>query len=286
MSQAISKLNTPIRAARQTAVPIGSARPHIARRVVDLAWGPAKWFIGRYWGVIVIVGGWHTYITVLDINRMVMPSPSSVFVELTTNPGRYVEPSVSTLTVAIFGLVGGMTMGATFASLSWFARALNGLLTPVAVILRSVPIVAMVPVLARVFGYEQRTILLITIAISFFPTFVFVSSGLRSTPAGSDDLFAVLGARRITLFTRLAFPSAVPNALVAFRLSAADCILAALVAEFLMGTRGLGHVFQDTIGDLDMLTAWTAAIIATIFSVTLFLLTRRLERAGQRRWSI
>jgi len=253
---------------------------------MERLWSPTRWFVRRYWGVVAIVLGWHTYVTVLDINRIVMPSPGSVLTELTTNPSRYVEPSVSTLTVAVVGLVGGMAMGATFASLSWFARALNGLLTPVAVILRSVPIVAMVPVLARVFGYEQRTILLITIAISFFPTFVFVSSGLRSTPAGSEDLFAVLGARRITLFTRLALPSAVPNALVALRLSAADCILAAIVAEFLMGTRGLGHVFQDTIGDLDMLTAWTAAVIATIFSVTLFLLTRRLERAGQDRWSI
>lgn len=285
MSQAIGELNAPIRTDRQPAAPTASRHERSARRITNSVWGATTWCARRYWGVIAIVVGWHTYVTVLDVNRIVMPSPGSVLVELTGNPGRYVEPSVSTITVALLGLVGGMAMGAAFASLSWFARAMNGLLTPVAVILRSVPIVAMVPVLARVFGYEQRTILLITVAISFFPTFVFVSSGLRSTPAGSDDLFAVLGARRLTLFARLALPSAVPNALVALRLSAADCILAALVAEFLMGTRGLGHVFQDTIGDLDMLTAWTAAIIATIFSVTLFLMTRRLERAGQRRWS-
>ena len=286
MSQATTELAASIRTNRRSPARGGLDLVGSLRRLIGATARALGWSVRRYWGVIAIVLGWHTYVTVFEVNRIVMPSPGSVFTELTTNPRYYVEPTTSTLTVALVGLVGGMAMGIAFASLSWFAQALNGLMTPIAVILRSVPIVAMVPVLARVFGYEQRTILLITIAISFFPTFVFVSSGLRSTPAGSQDLFAVLGARRLTLFRRLALPSAVPNALVALRLSAADCILAALVAEFLMGTQGLGHVFQDTIGDLDMLTAWSAAIIATIFSVTLFLLTRRLERAGRRRWSI
>ncbi len=275
-SASLPKVGTPARATDSVSV---------IRRVGQGIWNVLGWCVRRYWGVMALVLGWHAYVTVLDINRIVMPSPGAVSQELLTNPGRYVDPTLSTLTVALVGLVGGTTLGASLASLSWFARAINGLLTPVAVILRSVPIVAMVPVLARVFGYEQRTILLITVMISFFPTFVFVSSGLRATPPGSEDLFRVFGARRLTLFRRLALPSAMPNGLVALRLSAADCILAALVAEFLMGTEGLGHVFQDTIGDLDMLTAWSAAIIATIFSVTLFLITRRLERAGHRRWS-
>lgn len=244
-----------------------------------------KWFAGRYWGVILLVIGWQGYITLFDVNRIVMPSPVAVSGELVTNSSLYVEPAISTLTVAGVGLVGGMAMGAILASLSWFASALSGLFTPVAVIIRSVPIVAMIPVLARVFGYEQRTILVITIAISFFPTFVFVTSGLRASPPGSEDVFAALGARRTTLFRRLALPSAVPNGLIALRLSAADCVLAALIAEFLMGTQGLGHVFQDTAGDLDMLTAWSAAVVATILSVAFFVFAKRVERTGNERWS-
>jgi len=240
----------------------------------------------RYWGVVLLLLVWHGYVTLFDVNVIVMPSPGSVIEELVTNTGRYIEPTISTLTVAAVGMVGGTLMGVTFASLSWFARTLSGIFTPIAVVIRSVPIVAMIPVLARVFGYEQRTILVITIAISFFPTFVFVSSGLRATPPGSADVFAALGARRMTVFRRLALPSAVPNGLIAFRLSAADCVLAALIAEFLMGTQGLGHVFQDTVGDLDMLTAWSAAIVATILSVAFFAFAKRVERSGNERWSI
>ncbi len=264
---------------------IGESTPEAKRGAFRPAVHGIEWFAARYWGVVVLVIAWHGYVTVFNVNRIVMPSPGAVFGELITNPSRYVDPAISTLTVASVGLVGGMLMGATFAFLAWFARVFSGLLTPVAMILRSVPIVAMIPVLARVFGYEQRTILVITIAISFFPTFVFVTSGLRASPPGSADVFAALGAGRITLFRRLALPSAVPNGLIALRVSAADCVLGALVAEFLMGSQGLGHVFQDTADDLDMLTAWSAAVVATILSVTLFSIAKRVERTGNERWS-
>ena len=271
----------------------GPERPPVGELGSEAAQGPGRVVINgagflanRYWGVVLLLLVWHGYVTLFDVNVIVMPSPGSVIEELATNTGRYIEPTISTLTVAAVGMVGGTLMGATFASLSWFARTLSGIFTPIAVVIRSVPIVAMIPVLARVFGYEQRTILVITIAISFFPTFVFVSSGLRATPPGSADVFAALGARRMTVFRRLALPSAVPNGLIAFRLSAADCVLAALIAEFLMGTQGLGHVFQDTVGDLDMLTAWSAAIVATILSVAFFAFAKRVERSGNERWSI
>lgn len=268
-------------------------QPRVAPLVPTAASGPGRAVINgagflatRYWGVVLLLLVWHGYVTLFDVNVIVMPSPGSVIEELVTNTGRYIEPTISTLTVAAVGIVGGTLMGVTLASLSWFARTLSGIFTPIAVVIRSVPIVAMIPVLARVFGYQQRTILVITIAISFFPTFVFVSSGLRATPPGSADVFATLGARRMTVFRRLALPSAVPNGLIAFRLSAADCVLAALIAEFLMGTQGLGHVFQDTVGDLDMLTAWSAAIVATILSVAFFAFAKRVERSGNERWSI
>ena len=272
------------RAARQPAAGVLTAEAR--RGPAEIAVQGLGVLMNRYWGVILLVLVWHGYVVLFDVHVLVIPSPGSVLEELATNTSRYIDPTISTLTVAAVGMVGGTLMGATLASLSWFARTLSGIFTPIAVVIRSVPIVAMIPVLARVFGYEQRTILVITIAISFFPTFVFVSSGLRATPPGSADVFAALGAGRMTIFKRLALPSAVPNGLIAFRLSAADCVLAALIAEFLMGTQGLGHVFQDTVGDLDMLTAWSAAIVATILSVAFFAFAKRVERAGNERWSI
>lgn len=255
------------------------------RDALGAAFHGIRWLVTRYWGVMLLIIIWYGYVALFNVSVLVIPSPGAVFSDLIRNFGFYRDPTISTLVKSIVGLVVGMLIGAVIAALSWFSRALNGFFTPVAVIIRSVPIVALIPVLARLFGYEQRTVFVITITISFFSAFVFLASGLRASPPGTEAVFAALGANRIAVFRWLAMPSAVPNGLIALRLSAADAVLAAIIAEFLMGTSGLGKVFQRATSNLDMLTAWSAAVMATIISVAFFAAARRVERAVNRRWA-
>ncbi len=238
----------------------------------------------RYWGVLGLVAVWQIYVSAADLNSIVVPSPRAVFADVLLHPVAYLPHVWSTAWVALIGLVFGVTAGAFFAIMAWLSPLLAGVVNPPAMVFRSVPVVAMIPVIARLFGYDIRTVLAITVIISFFPAFVFTLSGLRDLPSGSDDLFKAFGAGRLGYLRRLALPAAVPNLLVAIRLSAANCVLAALVAEFLMGTEGLGYLFVRTRSELDMARSWGAALVATVLSVSAFVLAARLEEWGRERW--
>ncbi len=250
----------------------------------NLALGGFRTMLSRYWGVLGLLAVWQIYVSTQNLNSIVIPSPSAVFVDLLTEPLAYMPHLWSTAWVAMVGLVFGVTLGAAAAILSWLSPLLSGLVTPPAMIFRSVPVVAMIPVIARLLGYDIRTVLAVTVIISFFPAFVFTLSGLRDLPSGSADVFGVLGAGRMQVLRRLALPAAVPNLLVAVRLSAANCVLAALVAEFLMGQEGLGYLFVRTRNELDMARSWGAALVATVLSVAAFILADRLEQWGRERW--
>jgi NitT/TauT family transport system permease protein len=141
----------------------------------------------------------------------------------------------------------------------------------------------MMPVIARVLGYDRKTVVAAAILVSFFPTFVFVTSGMRALPAGSADVLTVLGASKLRFLWHLALPAAIPGLLVALRISAANCILAALVAEFLMGTSGLGRLFATAIVDFEVERAWAVAVIVTGISGCAFLAASWIERWGQAR---
>lgn len=112
-----------------------------------------------------------------------------------------------------------------------------------------------------------------------------MASGMRALPPGTRDVFAVLGAKRLTRLRLLAVPSAVPSLLTALRISSANCILAALVAEYLMGTTGLGRLFATSESRFDTAAAWAACLVATIASVAAFLGSRRLERRVRDRFA-
>jgi NitT/TauT family transport system permease protein len=158
-------------------------------------------------------------------------------------------------------------------------------MTPMALIMRSVPVVAMIPVIAQVVGFGDTAVLAVTVVVSFFPAFVMAGSGLRSAPASVGDVFTVLNASRTTRLRLLLLPHAVGPLLVALRLTAPTTVLAAMLAEYLLGTHGLGKLFADSITFMDTARAWGTALVATVVSVACFVAARAAERHGTARFS-
>jgi putative hydroxymethylpyrimidine transport system permease protein len=241
--------------------------------------------ISRYWTVLTLLVAWQLFSSFSGLNRIVVPGPSSVFGDVVGNIGLYLPDLAWTLGMSAAGLVVGMTFGAVLAVAVWSSRVVSGMMTPVALIMRSVPVVAMIPVLARVFGYGWSTVLVITSVVSFFPAFVLVGARLRDAPPATSDLMAVLGASRLTLLRRLLLPHAVPGLLVAFRLTASTAVLGAMLAEYLMGGRGLGTLFARSVSFYEVDRAWGTALVATVVSVASFVAARAVERWGTARFT-
>jgi ABC-type nitrate/sulfonate/bicarbonate transport system permease component len=238
-----------------------------------------------YWGVFLLLVAWQLWVIANSFNPIVMPTPTAVLGDLVTHPDVYLRNVGITLAVAAFGLVAGMLVGTGLAVAAWFSPVAAGLLNPLTVLFSSVPVVALIPVIARLLGYDTSTVLAIVVIITFFPSFVFASSGLRSPPPGAEDLFRVLGASRLSVLWRLALPAAMPNLAIAFKLAAAHAILAAMVAEFLMGTSGLGYLFAKTKSDFQTEQAFGASAVATVISATAFLLAGWVERRVRERYA-
>jgi NitT/TauT family transport system permease protein len=246
--------------------------------------GWLKALISRYWGVAGVLLLWQGWVTVSGVNSIVLPQPLNVLGDIVTNPAIYLQNGGQTLALAAAGLVLGMALGTLLAILAWSSRLLSGVLIPLCLIFSSVPVVAMIPVLARLLGYDIKTVMGIVVVISFFPAFIFTAAGLKSLPSGSADLFAVLGAKRWARFIHLVLPSAVPNWMVAFRLAAPPAVLAAMLAEFLMGKSGLGYLFRSAAADFQTERAFGTSVIATVISVICFSSALAAEKYINDRW--
>jgi ABC-type nitrate/sulfonate/bicarbonate transport system permease component len=242
-------------------------------------------FLWRYWGILAVLAAWQLWVAAAGLNAIVMPTPAAVALAVARDPVPFLQAGLRTLELAVAGLVVGMAFGTLLAVLSWSSRVLDGLLTPVGVLSASVPVVALIPVIARLLGYGIGTEIVIVTIICFLPAFVFTGAGMRALPPGAADLFAALGARRFMLLWRLALPAALPAWMVALRLAAPQAVLAAMVAEFLMGTDGLGKMFRDARDHFDMDAALGLSAIAAIAAIAAFLLAQTAEARARERFS-
>src|SRR4029079_5942177 len=120
------------------------------------------------------------WISIRGYNSIVMPAPTDVVADLVNHPGAYAGDNARTIGLALFGLAVVMLLGLTVAVLSWASALAAGAISPLLLMRRSIPIVARIPVLARVVGYGNKIVPIVTIMLAFFPSYVMATSGLRS----------------------------------------------------------------------------------------------------------
>jgi NitT/TauT family transport system permease protein len=238
-------------------------------------------FADLAWPVLLLLVAWQVWIVAAHVPPIVAPAPAAVLDELVHDPQLYLGAAGATIGVALAGLVLGTLLGVALAVVIWLTPFAAGAMTFPALLVQSTPLVAMLPVIARLLGYGEQTVVAAATAITFLPTFVLVASGLRATPPGAEAVFDALGSSRAARLVRLALPSAVPNLLVALRIAAANSILAALVAEYLIGAFGLGRLFADAQSQFLTPRAWAASLVATALSVGAYAAARRCEKFGE-----
>jgi len=235
------------------------------------------------WPIALLLLSWDLWVVLNGYTSTVAPRPWFVIADVVVGFVDYIPSIMYTLGMALGGLVGGTLIGFVGAILVWWSAALSGVVTPAALIIRSVPITAMIPIIARIVGYGDPAVLASTMLICFFPAFVFTLSGLAAIPEAGRDLFTVLGANKFQVLSRLGVLYALPNLMVSVRITAPSAVLAAMLAEFLMGTSGLGALFSEARSYMDMERSWGTALVATVVSVLVFVGAQVAERRVETR---
>jgi putative hydroxymethylpyrimidine transport system permease protein len=237
------------------------------------------------WPFVLLVALWQFYVVTSNASAIIAVPPSAV-VEQMLSPNWMLESLASTLKTTFLGLTLGMAMGILLSVAAWWSRVLGAVVTPSAMMLRTAPIVAFIPAIAAIVGYNNNTVLVVAGVFSFFPTFVFTAAGLAKTPPGSRDLLQVLGATRFQYLVRLALPSAVPGILLSLRISASGAVLGALAAEFLVGPTGLGSLLRATQFNVETDRSWAIGLVVAVVSLTSYQLATLAERVIGNRFLI
>lgn len=246
-------------------------------RVLRQAGRIAAEAIARYWSIVLVLLIWWLWVTLRGVNRIVAPGPIDVGADVFGNPAVYLPPLAETFGIALVGLAAGMLVGIAAGVVVWLSPIASGLILPTALVVRVVPMTALVPIVARVAGFGPGTTVFIVVLLVFFPAFTLTISGLSSSPGSSRDLFRVLGASRTQSLARLYLPAAVPNIMLALRLAAPLAVSAVLLAEYLMASGGLGQLMRQARNFSLIEREWGAAILATVLSVIAFGVARILE---------
>ena len=240
-------------------------------------------------GALIVV--WVAFLRIFDVSTFVGVSPSRVIEHLFSaedaaeNRAGIISGLGRTLLDAGSGLVIGGIGSIAVACIFVLYRPVERALLPIGVALQSVAIVALVPLLALVFGRGLVSTIIVTGIIVFFPTLVLVTHGLRSVPQQGIDLLRAYDASPRTVLFKLRLPAAMPSIFAAAKIAVPGAILGALLAEWLVTGAGLGYEMLTATTQNDYKQLWAATATLTSFAIIVYTLTTILERAMLERFA-
>jgi len=258
-----------------------AARRGIAR--LDI-WGPPL-------AVLALVnGGWYfVALVVLEPDRRFLLPPPHVVLAVFANENTRVDIWVAllnTAAVAITGLALAIAIGVVWAIGMSQARWVERSLFPYAVILQSIPILAVVPLIGFWFGYDFAARTIVCVLIALFPMVSNTLFGLQSVDRSHRDLFLLQGASRWTILTKLEFPTALPAIFAGMRISAGLSVVGAIVGDFFFqrGTPGIGSLIAKYGSRLQSPELFASVIVSALFGVVIFVFFGWLGRRAVGRW--
>ena len=125
------------------------------------------------------------------------------------------------------------------------------------------PIVAIAPLLVQAFGRGVVGTTTTVAIMTFFPTLVACSYGLRQTPGQVLDLYAVYDTGRIRTLLSAQIPAMVPAFFAAARIAVPATVLAATVAEWLATGTGIGNLMALAAVNSRYATLWSCVVVVT-----------------------
>jgi ABC-type nitrate/sulfonate/bicarbonate transport system permease component len=241
--------------------------------------------------IVVVLALWEAFILFYHIQPIVAKNPLDVYRYIFTqhadkvhgfrsaagNRKALFDSLKTTIRDAALGYLAGFVAALAVAAVFVMQRSVEQTFLPVALVLRSVPLIAMTPLITLIFGRNILAVTVIGGIVCFFPALINIMFGLRATPKSSLDLMASYGASKLTTMRKVLIPSALPSIFAALRINVPASVIGALLAEWLATGKGSGAEMLTVQNTFDYGELWAAVVLVTLFSIIVYSIVSAIE---------
>jgi NitT/TauT family transport system permease protein len=226
---------------------------------------------------LLVMGIWLflSYVLLEPRRRFLMPPPQEVVRVGLLDPRNLNEilgALWSTTQVAIVGLFVAIAIGTLVAVAMIQARWIEWSIYPWAVVLQTIPILAIVPLIGFWFQFGFSSRVLVCVLISLFPIITNTLFGLKSSDQAHHDLFTLQHATRLQRLFKLQLPGALPAIVSGWRIAAGLSVVGAIVGDFFFrqGDPGIGRLIDDYRARLQSEQLFAAVGVSSLLGLVVF----------------
>jgi len=240
----------------------GLARRLVASAIVRL--------LGPLSAILAIILAWEGIVRAVGVPEYLVPAPSRILEAMWTHRHLLGADLLTTAIEAALGFLIANSASLLVVTVFYYSRIAERSVFPLFVALKSVPIVALAPLLVLWLGYGPSSKVAMAALVAFFPLVVGGMTGIRSFPPELGDLMRSLGATRWEFLLKVCFPSAVPHVLAALKVSCTLSVVGAIVGELTGAQRGLGFTILMATYNVDTPRLFCAIVLSAFLGLAFY----------------
>lgn len=213
---------------------------------------------------------WETVCRLFGVREFVLPPPTKVLDVAIKNAGSLLFDTGLTTLEALLGFLVANVLSLVLAVFFCHSRWMETSLYPYTIALKSVPVVAIAPLMVLWFGYGLWGKVVMAATVAFFPLVVNATLGLKAVNSESLDLMHSLSASKWQILMKLRFPTAIPYIISALKISSTMAVVGAIVGELAGATRGIGYLILVSSYNLDTPLLFAAIVLASLIGIVFF----------------
>lgn len=233
------------------------------------------------WGgsiLVLALGAWEVGVRMSETPSYLVPSPGDVLGVLGSDLDTLIPATLVTLGEALAGLLLGGAVGLALAAVITFWSQLEQGVMSLALLIKSTPIIAVIPILTIWMGFGPGPKVVVTALLTFFPVLINSLEGFRSVDPAVGDWFRSIDAPPRQYFIHARWPSARPFLFAALKVAAPLALIGAVVAEWMGASSGLGRHMWLSYTNLDMPSLFAAVFALTLVSAGVYQVVLMAER--------
>jgi sulfonate transport system permease protein len=177
----------------------------------------------------------------------VLPAPLAIVAagaRLAVSGELWANVWISTWRAAV-GLVIGGGIGFAFGLANGLSRLSERLTDPTLQMVRTIPHLAMIPLVILWFGIDETAKIFLVALGVFFPVYLNTLHGVRTVDPQLVEMARAYGMSPAALFRRVILPGALPSIFVGLRYALGIMWLTLIVAETISASSGLGYMAMN-----------------------------------------
>lgn len=245
-------------------------------------------YLGPIIAFVVFIALWQIVPILLSMPHYIFPKPTDVIAATIKSWDLLLVAVRVTVMESMIGFFLSAVIGIGVSILLASSKILERSIYPYAIILQTIPVVAVAPIIVIWFGSGFNSIVVISFLIGFFPIISNTLMGLNSVDKNMDELFSLYNASNWQKMWKLRIPAAMPFIMAGLKVSCTLSIVGAIVGEYVAGVGGgkggLGYAITVSAIQVNTSFLFACGIAAAVLGIGFYLLISLLAKYVLGSW--